>query len=148
MALTVREQILQYLLNSLKTLSGVQVFRDRDSEIGEDELPAVVLIDGPHTASQDDYGFTRYEMPVGLELYVATKQDSELGTALNALYQQVMALILVDETLGGLAVTTREDSLSDPDINRSEGLTPLAGALLTLNITFMTKVADITSVGP
>lgn len=145
MPLPMREQIMQAILTRLQAIEGVTIARTPDTEFDENDIPAIAVIDGGHSVDYTNAGLLIYETTVSVELFVKSDGDTTLGTEINNLYDQVMSVIFADPTLGGLVIAVRETELDDPEIGRIVGQSPNAGAVLRLNIQFMTSDNSVLS---
>lgn len=146
MPTAVREQILAAAATRLATLTGVAVERNRTAAVGA--FPALVLRDGGMTPDDQTLGLTRYRLRFQVEGWVEAATDALLGPALSDLQARVVAALLADVTLGGLAVDLAEGETADPEIDRGEGRRPLAAFATDFTVEFFTREGDPYQPGP
>jgi len=137
---TIREQCLAAFVTALGTMTGVAVERNRTPLVTR--FPSAIVLDGgqsPNTASTQ---VTFYTLRASVEGWVAASTDGGLGPAISELYGKIVAAALADPTLGGVAIDVREGAMSDPEIDREEGIGPTAAFALDFEIDFLTAEGD------
>lgn len=144
MTLSLREQVLRAFKGQLDQLAGVTVFRNRDTEISESDLPALVMRDGGMGVSYDSHDLLRVTLRVEIECFVKAQSDALLGEAISDLAAKTMQQVFADPTLGNLVVDVEatEELMSDPVIGREQGHAPTAAFILALRIIFFMKPGD------
>lgn len=134
---TIREQCLAAFKSRLNTLApAVNVYRNRGAEV--QRYPAVAMVDGGQDVLTPSAGLAIYTMRVGVVGWVSAANDDAQGPAVSALYGSIVAAVLADHTLGGVAVDVREGDMSDPSVDRSPGVAPTAAFEITFEIDFIT----------
>lgn len=137
---TVREQCLVAFAAALGTMPGVTVERNRTARVRR--FPSAIVLDGgqaPNTASTQ---VAFYTLRVSVEAWVTANADAGLGPGISGMYGKILAGALADPTLGGVAVDVREGEMSDPDIDREEGIGPTAAFEIGFEIDFLTAEGD------
>lgn len=117
---------------------GATVERNRRAEITADDAVLLVLHDGSHTALLTDFQDTAYQMQLTIDAAVTGEYDEDVGPSLNALYAQVIEALMVDPTLGGIAVQIREDGLGIRVATIAESQQPLGFFSLDVTVEFRT----------
>jgi len=121
MTLSVREQILAAIETSLGTVAGVTVFRNRDDELGINEMPALVMLDGGQTVADRETGGDDYTLRFSVEINATAATAATLGPAASdlwALLTQTLAALAVSAGFCALASVMRQTSMADPAIGR------------------------------
>lgn len=147
---SIRERILAAFFTQLSGISGVTAYRNRDTGVPEDSLPAVVQRDGGMTRDYDGNNLLNVTLAVDVECFVSATTDAELGAAISDLYARVTQATLADRTLGGLANDVLEDEnmMDGPIIDRSASDKPNAAFNLSFIVTFFLKPGDPYSPAP
>jgi hypothetical protein len=137
--MTARETILQALFTALQTISGVKVVRNeafpekipdgglivmRDGELGE---PEAIL------SPLSYYWQHRVSLEVAVQKSAATDRDA----ALDALFEEIAAIVAANKTFGGLCDIVTAHA---PDINTLaiEGAASIKAATVTLELIYVT----------
>jgi hypothetical protein len=141
---TVRERVLAAFAAKVALVSGVTVERNRDYNVTA--FPALVVLDGGQQAEDDNTGYTRYTMTVDVEGYVGAG-SLNVGNRLNELYGKMLACVMADRTLGGLAIDISEQEL-DISINREEGQARTGAFLATFSVEYFTAQGNPYVPGP
>lgn len=123
-----REAVMQAIINTLAPLGAV-VRNPEDVYTGP--YPATLVYDGEQDADYGNHGITRYRLVVPVECMVQSSA-ANIGTALNEQYAAVVAAMMANHTLGGLAVDVVELSASEPNIDETRA----AKRVGTIGITF------------
>src|SRR5690606_7001432 len=137
---TIRERCLAAFAAALGTVPGISVERNRTARVRR--FPSAIVLDGgqsPNTASTQA---TFYTLPVSVEAWITAAVDAGLGPCVSAIYGKILAAALADPTLGGVAVVVREGEMSDPEIDREEGIGPTAAFAIGFEIDFLTAEGD------
>ncbi len=142
----VREQVLAAVATLLAAIPGVALYRNRTVPVAT--FPALVLRDGGMTPSDETLGFTDYRLRLDVEGWVSAGTDAELGPAISELHAAVVAALLADTRLGGIAVDLHEGETSDPEIDRGEGRAPVAVFSTAFDVRFWTREGDPFTAGP
>lgn len=150
MTLSIRERVLSAFFDQLSGLSGVASYRNRDTDVPADRLPAVVQRDGGMIRQYEATDLVLITLGIELECFVAALTDAELGPAISDLYARVTQMVLADPTLGGLAVdlVETENMMGDPVIARDGADRPNAAFTLSFSVTFFLKPGDPYSTAP
>lgn len=144
----IREQIAAAVKTALSGIAGVTVYRNRTKEVPENAMPALVLVDGGHDSDQTQSpGHTAYALELTVEGYAKAADDDAIGPALNDLYGKLLAAVMADTTLGGLAIDIREGGMT-MDSDRGDGRASLGGFALTLYVDFWTSTGDPYTAAP
>lgn len=139
-----RERIAVAILAALTAgCAPVAVERNRRTAVEADEAPKIVMFDLGHQADTLNIGLIDYSMAIEVEGTVTTSSDATLGTAVNALYVQILAS-LADYTLGGLCSGLRETGLDVRIISEDESSKPLATFTVSFEVDFQTPDGDPT----
>jgi len=146
MSTSIREQVLAALESRLGTVAGVTVERNRVESVTE--FPALVMIDGGHTVTDENTGLKLYRLRIDVEGYVEATTAAELGPALSDLYAKAVAALMADRTLGGIAIDVHEGELRDPEIDRTQGHGPHAAFSLAFEVDYATNPTDPYQPGP
>ena len=146
MPTSIREQVLAAVAARLGTIGGVTVERNRVEPVTA--FPALVMIDGGHTVTEENAGLKLYASRFDVEGYVQTTTAAELGPSLSDLYAKTVAALMADRTLGGVAIDVREGELRDPEIDRTPGHAPHAAFSLAFEVDYTTRPADPYQPGP
>lgn len=103
-----REEILARLVVVAKTISGVQVFRNRDN-IPETERPAICILDADEAADmaaqEKGLRYNRGKNVVNLtpEIYIMASSEAEnIGATINGIRMKLAKAVLEDGTLAGI----------------------------------------------
>lgn len=149
MTFSLREQVLQAFKGQLDQIAGVSVFRNRDTEIPESDLPALVMRDGGMAVSYDSHDLLRVSLRIEVECFVKAQSDALLGEAISDLAARTMQQVFADPTLGNLAINIEagEELMSDPVIGHEQGHAPVSAFTLSFRIVFFMKPADPYSAG-
>lgn len=147
---SIRERLLAAFFTNLSGISGVKAYRNRDTEVAAENLPAVVQRDGGMTRDYDGTALLNVTLGVDIECYVSAVADDTLGAAVSDLYAKVTLAALADRTLGGLAtdVLEAEQMMGDPVIARDASDKPHAAFLLSFAVSFFLKPGDPYSSAP
>ena len=137
---TIREQCLAAFAAALGAVPGITVERNRTARVRK--FPSAIVLDGgqvPNTASTQA---TFYTLRVSVEVWITASTDAGLGPGISGMYGKVVTAALADPTLDGVAVDVREGEMSDPDIDREEGIGPTAAFEIGFEIDFLTAEGD------
>ena len=100
-----REEILARLVVIANTITGVQVFRNRDN-IPETERPAICILDADEfadaAAQEKGLRYNRGKNIVSLtpEIYILASSDADnIGSTINAIRMKLLKAVLEDNTL-------------------------------------------------
>lgn len=119
-------------------LSEVKVERNRRSDVDSSEAPHLNLIDGGHTPQDTNYGETEYNMSVVIDGTVTASDDEGLGPAVNALYVDVIRVLMADATLGNICSDIHEGAMEVRTILADESDRPTAEFSLGMVVVFST----------
>lgn len=148
-AIVVREQVLQAFLQAITAVSQaitpLMVARNRDTEV--QKYPALIQVDGPQHATEENSGFTRYDMQVMVQGFVQAQDATTISAAYNELYGQTVKAALADRTLGGLCTDITEISM-DLLIDRTPGRPPVTAFEVTFVVNYSTAFADPYTTAP
>lgn len=147
---SIRELILAAFFTKISGVSGVTAYRNRDTGVPEDSLPAVVQRDGGMTRDYDGINELRVSVGIDVECYVDAATDALLGAAMSDLYARVTQAALSDRTLGGLAIDVIEadEMMSDPVIDYGSTDKPNAAFTLFFVVSFSVNPGDPYSPAP
>jgi hypothetical protein len=150
MTIAIREQILAAFFVKLEALNDVIAFRNRDTNVGAEQMPAVIQRDGGMARAYDGNNLLNISMRIDVECYVKSTTDDAIGTAISDLYARVTQGVLDDITLGGLTIDMIEsdDMMGDPIIARDQSDTPHAAFILSFTAQFFLKPGDPYSSAP
>lgn len=147
--LTIRERILAGFFTRLGDRlkpagdGGAAVALRRNPGDPQTQGLAVDLFDGGHRKDvESDTQRAMFVLSVELELFAAA------GPELNELYGRVMDAAEIDRTFGDLAIDTLERDFSAPSPGTVEGHPDIVGSVLTLEIHFWTRDADVRALAP
>lgn len=146
---TVREQILTKVTDILTDIGTIPVERNRLMPAAS--WPLIVVRDsGQQSILSADQGgdsvSKQHLMQVEVEGFVRSDCGTGLGKAMNALYGEIVTVMLADYTLGGLAQDVRENSM---DIIWEEpGETLTMAFLVTFEVEYYTGHSDPYSLAP
>jgi hypothetical protein len=144
----VREQCLSAVRTRLATIPGATVYRNRLDPIAPGAMPAVNLFDGGHNLKATLSGHDEYELRCDVEMYVTAANDAALGAAFSALYSQVVAAVMEDVALGGVAQQILEGDMTDPEFSLDDPSPPLMAASLRFEIEYWTEEGDPETLAP
>jgi hypothetical protein len=107
MADPIVERILQAAkarLAAITAVPGLVVGRNRRDVVPEDR--ALILQDGDQLHGEEQTMFVQNFRTIGVEGFVKTDSEDEIGPAINALWAEAVKTLTADEniTLGGLAI--------------------------------------------
>ncbi|WP_141415152.1 hypothetical protein [Caenispirillum bisanense] len=139
MPLTYREAIMQALVAKLSELGGTVIRNPED--VYEGPYPAFLVYDGEQDADNSNHGLTRYRMTVPVEIIVQSSA-TDIGTALNAKYGEVVAKLADDPTLGGVAVDLFETSTTNPDIDETRASKRVGTIGIAFAVDYMTETGN------
>jgi hypothetical protein len=145
---SVREQIVQAVVTALGTITGytgLTVERNRPEPVAR--FPALVVVEGSQSSDDSVFGITDVRLQIDVEGYVVDTTISAASTTATSLLADVVRALLADETLGGLAVDTKELS-SDFAADRGEGRRPLVQFTVSVEIRFFHKPGDPFTAAP
>lgn len=153
---SVRAQILAAItakLELVKTdLGWANVIRNPREVVGDDQLNAIVLMDG---GDREPDGLTGGVETRWLELsvgwLVAETADDTAEDLLDAGFVAISDALLdpTDIQLGGLAVAIEQGGVTDPLIGRGPtGAKMLAGQAMDFSVQYWTREGDSSAVGP
>lgn len=149
---SVREQVLQAFKTALDGAASASVVVDRNRDIPVELTTStswIVMVDGGQEPDvETGPGYKQIALGVDVEMFAATASHGGLAAALDALYVAVVQSALADRTLGGLAVDITEGELTDPILDRSEGIGPTIAASLSFSIDYWVDVDDPTIAAP
>jgi hypothetical protein len=135
-SLTVREQILQAIVTRLALIPGIaEVTRETSGD--PSRFPALVVMDGDQQPIEREPSVSRYEMSPGIWGYVEGEDGPAVASARTKLYGDVVAALITEPPLDGLAETIEEGAL-DTRPGQLGALRRLEFGL-TFNITYATK---------
>lgn len=137
---TVREQCLAAFATALGAVPGITVERNRTARVRK--FPSAVVLDGGQTPNTASTQVTFYTLRVSVEAWITASADAGLGPGISEMYGKILAAALADPTLGAVAVDVREGEMSDPDIDREEGIGPTAAFEMGFEIDFLTAERD------
>lgn len=134
--MTPREAIIAAVQQRLEVIDGVEEVK-RLPFADPLRFPALHIFDGGHRILDSEPQVTRYVIDLTIEGYLEAAGGEEAHAALQALYAKVVASLLTEPPLGGLAETIEEGDLRIL-------IAPLAGKSrlclgLDLAITFPTR---------
>jgi len=137
---TIREQCLAAFATGLGTVPGVTVERNRTARVRK--FPSAIVLDGGQTPNTASTQATFYTLRVSVETWITASADAALGPGISGMYGKILTAALADPTLGGVAVDVREGEMSDPEIDREEGIGPTAAFEIGFEIDFLTAEGD------
>lgn len=137
---TIRERCLAAFAAALGAVPGITIERNRTARVNR--FPSIIVIDGGQTPNTASTQATFYTLRVSVEAWITAAFDAGLGPAISATYGRILAAALADPTLGGVAVDVREGEMSDPEIDREEGIGPTAAFAIGFEIDFLTAEGD------
>ena len=140
MPTSIREQILTAFLVRLQTIANVTVERNRVEPV--ETFPALLMIDGGQSVTEENAGIKLHALRVEVEGYVGAATAADLGPALSDLHGQTVLALMADRTLGDLAIDLREGDLGDPEIDRTQGHRPFAAFSLAFEVDYFTDPND------
>lgn len=153
---SVREQILQAVLAKLESvrdaLSWKTAIRNPREPLGEDQINAIVMMDGGGDEPQGLSGYVEeceVEFSVGILVAETTTAPAEL--LLDAGYLAIVNKLIdpADIQLGGLAVGVKKGAEGEPVFGRPEGGARILGAMaIDFSVRYMTKEGDASTPAP
>lgn len=130
-----RETALALVKTTLDSLSGWGVVRRNWSgRIARAECPAAVLFDGGEDAQDYRTGKLQVEIPIEIDLAVATDAHDTLGPEFSARLAEIKALLMADETLGGQVIRIRYQGCDDPVDDDELGGSPMRFATVRFDL--------------
>lgn len=137
--MTARETILQALFAVLQTISGVKVVRN---EAFPERIPdggLIVMRDGEPGEPEAILSPLSYywQHRVSLEVAVQKNAATDRDAALDALFEEIAAIVAANKTLGGLCDIVTAHA---PDTNTLaiEGAASIKAATVTLELIYVT----------
>lgn len=105
---SIRELILRQVAGALSGTSGVgtRIFRSRDDALALDESPSLVILPEREDPTEDIVGMTEKALRVTIAIY---QRGSEPDALADPIALEVHTRLMLDPTLGGLAIDTAED---------------------------------------
>jgi hypothetical protein len=120
MADTVFQQIRSAIDTRLKTIlvangyntdAGSHVFYWRTALLSPDsELPGIIYLDTGESTENSEFALQTNKASVIVKCFACGSDDATIKAALDQIYADVMKAIGVDETWGGLAISTEKIS--------------------------------------
>lgn len=98
----IREQIFAKIEELLGTISGIGEV-ERMPSGDPSAFPALYIFDEGHTLAEEEAGTTRYALSVSIDGYVKGGDGAESHAALNTLYSAVIAKLVTEPPIDGLA---------------------------------------------
>ncbi|MGE0253482.1 MAG: hypothetical protein AB7H93_23605 [Vicinamibacterales bacterium] len=154
---TIREQAQAAFTAALEGMGGtpaVAVDVNRLAPVLPSQMPCLNVIDGGHEARDLNAGAADFDMTITVACAIAEAEGVAQRQAVNALYGRIVAALLADPTLGGVAYDVREVSMSDPV---PDAIADAAGNIVSEEFTvfevvfavaFVTDERDRTSLAP
>jgi hypothetical protein len=153
---SVRAQIMAAVLAKLDAvragLSWNTVLRNPRGMVGEDQLPAIVVMDG---GDREPKGLTGNVEDCWLEFSVgwmlAESEEDTAEALLDAAFVAINDALLDpdDVQLGGLAVAIRREAISDPMFGRApQGAVIMAGQSMDFAVQYFVREGDASSPAP
>ena len=146
MAETIREQILVAVEALVTGLPGVTAERNRDTAVTK--FPSIIILEAGHDEPTYLSGLISYVMVIQLEMFATGSTGKAAGSALNALYGDVVVALTTDQTLGGLVVDMTEGAFEEIDIGQAAGQGATIAGNLQWITTYWTPVGDPFTVAP
>lgn len=149
----VREQVLAAVHGRMAAFctpavtGGPTLYRNRRKEVPDAAMPALNMLDGGHDDPAEEAAYTEYPLTVSVDGFVKATADEALGPALSDLHARVVAALLADRTLGGVAVDLTEGGMVS-DLNHGTGTSPQAKFTQFFTVRFWTKHGDPYTAGP
>jgi hypothetical protein len=135
----IREQILAILDTRLAALPGLAEY-ERMASGDPAAFPALILNDNGQSIRETEAGATRYALDLMIEGYVEGGTGASASAALNELHAAVVAAVMSEPPIGGLAEVIEEGALR-VDVATLGGARRL-GFALDLTIQFATRRGD------
>lgn len=136
----IREQILGLVDQRLAPLAEEY---ERNPSDDPTRFPALAANDGGHRIVETEAGATRYALDLTVEGYVEGGTGAQASAALNELYAAVVATMMTEPPLGGLAETIEEGDLRVATATLASDRR--LGFTLEFTITFPTRRGDASS---
>lgn len=108
---TLRELIMQAIEARLATVAAVsgRVYRSRDDALSREEAPAIVVEWESESPETNDTWFTEKKLTVVVGVYARAVEPDKAADPITA---DVHQALMVEPTLGGLAIDISEDGTS------------------------------------
>lgn len=135
MPVTHRQQKLDAFKALLDQLVGVTVYRDRTAPVKV--APAINMLAGGYSLSDEETGIDRIAQTVALEIYVEAATDDALSDAVSDLDARIQAAVFADLTLGGQAIYVEFEGMQDDPEPSGEGQTPAISFQLDFTIHYL-----------
>jgi len=145
MTATVREQIIEALIETLSDIDDITVERSRLTPV--QHYPSVVLRDGEQSSAIIDSESKQHAMQIEVEGYVQAADSSAVSSAMNDLYGKIVSALLADDQIGGLANDLREVSMT-PILENESGKRATAAFMVLFEVEYQTGHADPYSTAP
>jgi hypothetical protein len=142
---SIREQILVALETTLQGIGGPSVERDAALPMKVPAGGLVVLRDNGDVPRADFAGADQYDLTVTVEVL---HDSADTTTTVDALRTQVIATLMADRTVGGLAVDLRRGPASELDPLHVEGAAPWSAVSLAFTILYWTAEGDPERLAP
>lgn len=153
---SIREQILQAVLVKLEAvlvdLSWQTAIRNPRDPLGEDQINAIVMMDGGGAEPQGLSGYVdEREVEFSVGILVAETQAATAEELLDAGYVAIVDKLIdpADIQIGGLAVGIRQGAEGDPVFGRPEGGARILGAMaMDFSVRYMVLEGAASTPGP
>lgn len=140
MADSCREQIVCAALKSLKTIDDITVERNRRDALTDEELPSLILFEGPELPLNDFSSEDSYRLSLLVQGSFKGK-PADVARDANNMRAMIIKTMMADVSLGGLA---RNLEISDPGdwIGTPTESDDTEGFVLQFDVTYATKEFD------
>lgn len=149
---TIRAQWLAALEAALNTISGVTGLateRDRDAEVGYEEMPRILVLAGDDVPADLQFtGADHLVATVELQLFAKGATMAAACAALETLRGKAIAAAFADLTLGGFAFQLGKASSSEIDRAGTEGHEPSAAQAVRFTVEYLTAEGDPFTLAP
>jgi hypothetical protein len=138
-----REQVMVAVHALLSTLTGVAVYRNRGDPIEEMSLPAINIVDGDHDTDSGSMNQMNYVMTFDILIWAGATGGIVPATRVNAIWAQIVQVLVADSRLGGKVADLEEVGLLDTEIETDErGRAILVNTVSRWQATFSTPPGD------
>jgi hypothetical protein len=101
-----------------------------------DQLPAAVLFDGGETAQDFVTCRLQVESDATIDVVCRAAEADDIGAELSNRIAEIKALLMADETLGGVLSRIRYRGCDEPVLDDQDGGSPVAATTLTFALLY------------
>ena len=137
MPTSVRETAMVAVLAKLDELVGWRLVRRNWPGLPHlDQLPAAILMDGGETARNITTCRLQVESDATIYLECRAVDTDAVGAELSNRIAEIKALLMADETLGGVLSRIRYVGCDEPVLDDQDGGSPVAATTLTFRLLY------------